>query len=162
LRIFLKVFAEGKKEKKGISKINERKAGFVKKLQRNAIAMGAGVAALAATAAAAYFLTGKNGPKNRKKVGAWVAKMQKDVIGQLKKARQISEGKYHEIIDSVHESYKAMENVDTKELSKAAVEMKKHWSKIQAEIEKAAKAARKIPQAAKKTIRSASRARSRK
>ena len=39
-----------------------------------AVAVGAGLAALAAFAAAGYFLYGKDGAKNRKKVRGWMLK----------------------------------------------------------------------------------------
>jgi gas vesicle protein len=128
----------------------------VKKSQKQALAVGAGVAALAA-AAASYFLAGKRGARNRKKVGVWAAKMQKEVVSRIKEAREMSQSKYHEIIDKVHENYKSMKNVDPKELAATASEMKKHWSKIQAEFKKATSDAKKIPGAAKRAVKSARR-----
>jgi len=125
----------------------------MKKSSKQAIAVGAGVAALAAAAAGTYFFTGKNA-KNRKKVAAWAGQMQKDVMRNIKKARSLSRANYHKIVDAAAKNYKSMRNVDARELAAAAAQMKQHWTAIQAEVQQAAKTVRKIkPKAAKSRAR---------
>ncbi len=76
----------------------------MKKSQKQAIAIGAGVAALAAAATGVYFMTGKNA-KNRKKVAKWMGDMQKDVVQELNKAGKASQAVYNKTVDTVAKNY---------------------------------------------------------
>lgn len=128
----------------------------MKKSQKKAVAVGAGLAALAATAAGVYFMTGKNA-KNRKKVAAWAGKMQKDVVKELRKVEKASRANYHKVVDAVAKNYKGMKNVSTAELAAAAAELKSHWSTIQDDLKSAAKTVRRVvPKAAKSAARKVS------
>jgi hypothetical protein len=125
----------------------------MKKSQKKALAVGAGVAALAAAAAGVYFLTGKNA-KNRKKVAKWAAEMQKDVVKELKKARQNSQAAYNKVVDSVARNYKAAKKVSGPELAVVAADLKSSWNTIRKEMDSVGKTVRRItPKAARSRSR---------
>ena len=125
----------------------------MKKSQKKAVAVGAGIAALAAAAAGVYFMTGKNA-KNRKKVAAWAGKMQKDVVRELNKVQKASRDNYHKIVDQVAKNYKGLKSVSPAELAAVAAQMKGHWASIQNEMKSAAKTVRRVvPKAAKSKAR---------
>jgi enoyl-[acyl-carrier-protein] reductase (NADH) len=115
----------------------------MKKSQKQALAVGAGVAALAAAAGAAYMLTGKNA-KNRKKVATWAKNMEKDVLKELKKVKQNSQSAYNQAVDTVVKNYKAAKKVKAPELAAVASDLKSHWDVIRMELENASKTVRRI------------------
>lgn len=122
-----------------------------KDTQKKVVAVGAGVAALAAAAAGVYFMTGKNA-KNRKKVKSWVGKMQKEVIQNLESAQKSGKQAYHQTVDMVTKNYSKMKNVSAEELAMAAAELKSSWDSIKSEMEGAAKTVKKIAPKAVKTV----------
>ncbi len=125
----------------------------MKKSQKKALAVGAGVAALAAAAGAVYMLTGKNA-KNRKKVAAWAQNMQKDVVRELKKVKKNSQSAYNQAVDTVVKNYKAAKKANSPELAAVAADLKGHWNVIKSELEGATKTVRSIkPKALKSKAR---------
>ncbi|QQS22697.1 hypothetical protein IPM19_03640 [bacterium] len=123
----------------------------MKKSQKKAVAVGAGLAAVAAAAAGVYFLTGKNA-KNRKKLAKWAGDMQNDVVRELNKAGKHTKASYHKVVDTVAKNYKGIKNVSTAELAEAAAELKGHWESISKEVGNAAKVVKKaLP--AKKAVK---------
>lgn len=132
----------------------------MKKTQKQAIAVGAGLAAVAAAAAGVYMLTGKNA-KNRKKLAKWATDMQKDVIKELNKAGKHTKASYQKVVDNVAKNYKGLKNVSATELAQVAAELKTHWDTISSEVSKAStvvkkaakKVAKKVP--AKKVVKKA-------
>lgn len=124
----------------------------MKKTQKRALAVGAGVAALAAAAAGTYLLAGKRGAKNRAKVKAWVKDVQKDVVSQLKKAKGVSKKAYNEAVDTALAGYKNLKNVDKSELLAAGRELKSHWDSISKQLTGAPKK-RRTTKAAKPALR---------
>jgi hypothetical protein len=116
--------------------------------QKQAVAVGAGVAALAAAATAAYFLTGKNA-KNRKKLATWASKMQKDVVTELKKVKKGSQAAYNQAVDTVVKNYKTAKKVSAPELAAMAKDLKAHWDVIRLELENAGRTVRKVRPKAK-------------
>ncbi len=118
------------------------------KSQKQAVAVGAGVAALAAAATAAYMLTGKNA-KNRKKLANWAGKMEKDVVAELKKVRTGSRAAYNQAVDTVTKNYRAAKKVSGPELAAVARDLKAHWDVIRMEMENAGRTVRKITPKAK-------------
>src|SRR4051812_16498367 len=122
----------------------------MKKSQKQAIAVGAGVAALTAAAAGVYFMTGKNS-KNRKKVASWAKNMQRDVVRELGKAGKVSQATYNKAVDSVAKGYKGMKNVSLSELAMTAAELKSHWDLIRDEMNQAGQTVKRI---APKTVKS--------
>ena len=122
----------------------------MKKTQKKALAVGAGIAAVAATAAGVYMLTGKNA-KNRKKLGKWVNNMQDEIVNELGKAGKITKATYHKVIDSAAKNYKGLKNVSTAELAAVAAELKSNWDTISSELQSATKSVKKAaPKAVKK------------
>ncbi len=111
----------------------------MKKAQKQAIAIGSGVAALAAAAAGAYFFAGKHGAKNRKKVANWADKAKRDVMGEMNNMQKVTKQTYHKTVDNVLKNYKALKNVDAAEVAAMATELKGHWDAISAEMNKARK-----------------------
>lgn len=126
----------------------------MKKTQKRAIAVGAGVAALAAAAAGVYFLTGKKNAGRRKAIGRWAVGLQKDVVKQLKKARNTSKTTYNKVVDEVVSNYKMTKKASAPELAALARELKSHWDVIRTEVNKASKSVKKLkPKAKTKTKR---------
>ena len=121
----------------------------MKKTQKKALAVGAGIAGLAAAAAGVYMLTGKNA-KNRKKLGKWVNNMQDEIVDELNKAGKITKSTYHKVIDTAAKNYKGLKNVSAGELALVAAELKSNWDTISAELQAASKS---VQRAAPKTAR---------
>ncbi len=121
----------------------------MKKNQKRALEVGAGIAAVAAAAAGVYFMTGKNA-KNRKKVAKWASNFQEDVILDLNKAGKATKATYNKIVDSAAKNYKGLKNVSATELAAMASELKSSWDTISAELSTASQSVRKaIPKVAK-------------
>src|SRR3989344_7430536 len=108
-----------------------------------AAGVGLGLAALAATAAGAYFLYGKDGAKNRKKIKGWVLTMKGEVLSRIEGMREFNEEAYKKIVDDVTKRYKAVKNVDKSELLEIAADLKKHWGTLSKQVSKVAGGAKK-------------------
>jgi hypothetical protein len=130
----------------------------MKKSQKKAVAVGAGVAALAAAAAGAYFFTGKRGVKNRKKVSTWTANAKRDVMKEMGKMKKVSKDTYNKTVDTVLANYKNVKNIDKKELATVTNELKGHWNAIAGEVEKARKQVARVLPKVKKTVAKKSKA----
>jgi hypothetical protein len=111
----------------------------MKKSQKQAVAVGAGVAALAAAAAGAYFFTGKKGAKNRKAVSTWTTKAKRDVMAEMANMEKVTKQAYNKTVDTVLANYKDVKNVNKGELLAMAAELKGHWDAISSEVDKARK-----------------------
>lgn len=125
--------------------------GMKKTTQNTAKIIGIG-AGIAAAAAGAYFLFGKNAKvvKARKQVKSWSLKMKGEILEKLENIQDISEEKYHQVIDEVAKGYKAIKTVDTAELLESVTELKRHWKDIKKDLSpKAAKKVAKKPAAKK-------------
>lgn len=134
----------------------------MKKQQKKALEVGIGIAAagIAAAAAGAYLLTGKQGQKNRKKISSWAVKAKKDIVTELKSAQKVSKQTYNDTVKNVLAKYKQLKNVDPKELQSLMVEAQGHWNNIAAELKAASntvsKAAKKVTKTpVKKTAKKA-------
>ncbi|QQR82578.1 hypothetical protein IPJ70_00475 [Candidatus Campbellbacteria bacterium] len=126
----------------------------MKKTTTNKVAVGTGIAALAAAAAGTYFFyASKDAKKNRAVVKAWSVKAKKDVVAELKQASAISEKGYHTTIKEVAERYKKLQKLDPKDVQAFVTELKGHWKNISKELKVATKkpVAKKKP--AKKTTK---------
>lgn len=99
------------------------------------VAIGAGLAALAAAAAGAYFLYGtKEGSKRRAQVKGWMLKMKGEVLDRMEKLKDVSEDTYSEMVDKVARTYEGMKQVDPVEVAALAKTLKGHWSNIRRHI----------------------------
>lgn len=99
---------------------------------KEALGIGAGIAALSA---AAYVMFGPEGKKNRKVIRGWAVKMKGEIIEKFENAKELTEPVYHEIIDNVNAKYAKLKNVDQEELVKVVAEIKKHWKSIKKDAE---------------------------
>lgn len=121
----------------------------MKKSQKQALAVGAGLAAIAAAATGVYMMTGKNA-KNRKKVSKWVGDVQSDIVKQLNKAGKVSKQAYNKVVDTAMKNYKGVKNISADELALVASDLKSSWDAISKEVTSASKIVRKVvPKAAK-------------
>jgi hypothetical protein len=108
------------------------------------VAVGAGIGALAlAGVAGAYFLYGKDGAKNRKKVKAWGLKAKAEVLEKIEKAKDMGADEYHMLIDTVADKYSKMKDMDPAEIVAFAKEMKGHWGTMKKHLTPAKKTASK-------------------
>lgn len=109
---------------------------MAKKMSTGAkVAVGAGLAAIAvAGVAGAYFLYGKDGAKNRKKVKAWGLRAKADVMDKLEKSKMVTEENYRMIVDGALTKYAKLKSVAPEELAALSKELKSHWKSIKAEF----------------------------
>lgn len=93
-----------------------------------------GLAALAAVAAGGYFLYGKDGAKNRKKVKGWMLKAKGEVLEKVEKLKEVSEPEYRKVVDAVTAKYAAVKSIDPAEVQQMAKELHGHWKNIKRSI----------------------------
>jgi len=106
------------------------------------IGIGAGMGALVAAAAGAYYLYGtKVGAKKRRQMRSWALKAKGELMEKLEKMEHVSQKTYQNAVNEVAKRYAVMKNIDTKEVEKLAKDLKKQWQNIQKEIEREAKKA---------------------
>lgn len=86
------------------------------------VAIGAGVAALAA---ASYYFFGPEGQKHRKTAKGWMLKMKAEVVEKMEKAKEMSQSVYDYIVDSVVKKY-----VKNPEVGMMVDMLKKQWKGI--------------------------------
>lgn len=113
------------------------------------VAIGAGLAAVAAFAAAGYFLYGKDGAKNRKKVRGWMLKAKGEVLEGVEKLKEVTEPQYATIVEKVSAKYAGLKNIDPAELEAMVRELRGHWKNIKKSItpvpkKKAKKVSKKV------------------
>lgn len=123
----------------------------MKKTQKRALAVGAGVAAIAAAAVGTYFLTGKHA-KNRKKLAKWAGQMQADVAKEVSKASKVTRANYNKVVDQVAKNYKGIKSVSAPELNALVSDLKKHWDVINSEVSAASASVKKIVPKAVKSV----------
>lgn len=97
------------------------------------------LAAAAIAAAGAYFLYGKNGAQNRRKVRAWALKVRGEVLEQMERMKDMNEDIYRGIIGAVTRRYGALKNVDPAELGDLARELASYWRSISAQMKEGAR-----------------------
>lgn len=103
------------------------------------VAIGAGLAAVAAFAAAGFFLYGKDGAKNRKKVKGWMLKAKGEILEGVEKLKDVTEEEYAMIVNKVGAKYKAVKNIDPAEVDTMMKELHGHWKSIKKSITPAPK-----------------------
>ena len=127
----------------------------MKKQQKQIIAAGVGLTALAAAAASVYLLTGKNA-KNRKKISKWAKDLQNDVVAELHKTQKATKSSYNKIVDTISKNYKDIKNIDTQELVMMTSELKSNWDAIKDQFDSAKNSVKKVlPKATKKVAKAA-------
>jgi len=111
--------------------------------------VGAGVG-LVALAAGGYFLYGKDGAKNRKKVQGWALKAKGDMLEGIERLKDVNQKTYNGIVDQVAKRYKQLKQVDKKELQKLVKESKSFWNKIASQVPSKEAKAKKVARVAKR------------
>ena len=77
------------------------------------IAIGVGIAALAAAAAGVYYLYGSDkSAKNRKQIKSWMLKMKAEVMDKIENVKDLSKEAYDKTIDEVSKKYSQIKNVE--------------------------------------------------
>lgn len=123
-----------------------------------AAGIAAGVVAATAAAGAAYYFYGAKGAKRHRAAAAkWAGGMKREVVKEAKKIQKLDDKVMHGIIDRVAGTYRAARSVDPEEIRQAAMELKKNWQKIRAELtpRSSKKVGKKRPakKAAKKAVK---------
>lgn len=117
------------------------------------IGIGAGVAA---AAAASYFFFGPDGKKNRNKLQGWMIKMKGEIVEKMENAKDLTEGAYHAIVDSVASSYQK-KGVSPEMVTMLATSLKKQWKGFSKSGAKKGSAKKSAPKkAAKKSSKKSS------
>ncbi len=99
------------------------------------VAIGAGIAAVAAASAGIYFLYGTKGAaKRRRQVKAWSIKARGEVLERLEKLSDINEKIYHQIVKEVAEQYQKAKRLDANDVKEFMGELKSHWKDIAKDI----------------------------
>lgn len=106
-----------------------------------------GLAGLAvAGIAGAYFLYGKNGAKNRKKIQTWTLRAKADILEKLEKAKEVSQDTFHAVVDDISTKYGTkMKDISPEDVANFTKDIKKHWKDIKSELTpKSKKVAKKV------------------
>ena len=106
------------------------------KKQGMGVAAEVGLAAASVAAiAGGYLLYGaKDAAKNRKKVKGWMLKAKGEILEKMETAKDLSEDKYHEIVDTVSKKYATLKQVDAPDLAELTNEAKKHWKAMHKQL----------------------------
>jgi hypothetical protein len=106
-----------------------------KKQETGNMGMIAGIGALAALSAGAYFLYGtKEGAKRRIKIKGWMLKAKGEVMEKLETLKEVNEEKYHDVVNMVMKKYQGLKNIDQKDVEELVTDFKKHWKNINASL----------------------------
>lgn len=104
---------------------------MAKKMMANKgmIAGGVGLAAASVAAlAGGYLLYGaKDAAKNRKKVKGWMLKAKGEILEKIEGMQEVTEDKYHDVVEMVSKKYSGLKNVDAADLTALINDAKKHW-----------------------------------
>lgn len=103
-------------------------------------AVGIGLAALAA---GAIFLYGKDGAQRKKQIKGWMLKAKGEVLEKLETLEEFNEESYNKIIDEVATHYKQAKNIDPEEIAGMIAELKGHFQSIHKQLTKKPAAKRK-------------------
>lgn len=110
------------------------------KKTKQEVVVGAGLAAVAAAAAGAYFLYGtKEGAKKRKQVKAWSLKMKAEVLEKIEKLKDLDAETYEAIVASVAKKYEQVKGIEVADVAVLTKELKSHWKSIKGAMHPAPK-----------------------
>jgi hypothetical protein len=127
-----------------------------KKAVSGTTGLGLGLALVAASAAAGYFLYGKDGAKKRTKIKGWMLKAKGEVLEKIEKLKDVSEDEYNRVINTVAEKYGKVKDIDAAEVEALAKDLRKHWKSIKGHIAPKSKApAKKAAAPVKKAVKKA-------
>lgn len=119
-----------------------------------AVAIGAGVLALAA---GSYYFFGPEGKKNRGNLKGWMIRMKGEVIEKMEEAKDLTETVYEKIVDAVALKYAKAGRITEEEIRSFADSLKRQWKGIEknASQHKAKGAVKKAPAKKKATKKAA-------
>jgi peptidyl-tRNA hydrolase len=102
-----------------------------------------GIGAVAVAGALAYLFTGKRGEKNKAIVKKWVEMAKKEILAKVKKAKNLTQEGYAELIDKALSKYEGLKEVTPAELKELKQELKAHWAVISKQVVAKKKEAKK-------------------
>lgn len=88
------------------------------------VAIGAGVAALSAAGAGAYYLFGPKAKAHQKQAAALVEKIKKEVGQEIKKAKTKTAPTYHKVVDTISANYAKQYKIHEKDIKALAKKLK--------------------------------------
>lgn len=104
------------------------------------IAIGAGVVALGT---GAFYLLGPNAKTHQKKAVALLAKMKKELAGEIKKAEKVSMPIYNKAIDKISKNYAKQYKLHEKDIKGFAKKLKGEWKNVEKVAKKKLKSIKK-------------------
>ncbi len=107
------------------------------KSNNNMAKTGAGLAALGAAAAGAYYFFGKNGKKHQAGALKWANKAKSDVLKEVKKVENFSKPMYDKAVSKVMAEYEKLKKLDPKDLTALSKELKSDYNAIAKQVTKA-------------------------
>lgn len=117
----------------------------MKKTDKTKVALGVGLGLAAAAAGAGYYLFGtQSGKAARTKAAKWADELKADVVKKAKKLEKFDAKAYQTIIDESTKAFERMKSIDKADLKAAALELKKNWQHIEAEMKRVAKKETKV------------------
>ena len=97
---------------------------------RKKMAIGAGVVAVGAASAGAYYLLGPNAKAHQKKASVLMAKIKKKLAQKAKKVKNLTEPLYHSAVDALADTYSKQYKAHEKDIKSLAIQLKKEWKKV--------------------------------
>lgn len=145
--------------KKDVVEINNLFLKYMKKntkksvSKKGKIAIGAGVVALSAIGAGAYYFLGPDGKKNQKKALAFANKMKKEVAVEYKKAKKAGTPVYNKAVDMISKNYAKQYKAHSKDIEALAKKLKSEWKDIEKNTKNTVKVVKKVVKETKKKLK---------
>jgi hypothetical protein len=136
-------------KKSGAKKASKKGMSTTEKVELGAAA----AAAVAAAGAAGYWFYGsRDAKKHRSATAKWAKNLQKDVVKEAKKLKDLDEKAVAAIVDQAAKAYKGLDDVTPGDLRAAVSELKGNWEQVRKELRSTAK---KSSSSAKKSVKKA-------
>jgi len=97
---------------------------------------------IAAAAAGAIYLYGKEGEKKRHDLRGWMLKVKGEVMDKMAETKNITKEKYHKIVDESVAKYKDTKHAKEPEIEDLQTTLKGHWSDIKTQVSEHADSAK--------------------
>lgn len=102
--------------------------------------IGAGLLAAAAAGAAGYWFYGAKGAKKHRAATAkWAKGLQRDVVREAKKLKDLDEKAMAAIVDQAAKAYRGLDDVTPGDLRAAVAELKGNWETVRKDLRKTAR-----------------------
>ena len=96
-------------------------------MTKNGKLIGAGIGLAALTAVGTYFMYGKRGAENRRKIAGWMLKMKGEVLEKVEELKEVNKEAYFKMVDETATRYYRLERVGASELKHLTEELKGAW-----------------------------------